>query len=106
SYYSPVIVMTWFIILMIKAIKITSSLIYTNHLRTHKAYEASEYWNDKIVTLCRQLQITKTVRLLESAVIKVPAVFVHIKPVIFIPLGILANLPPQQLEAVVLHELA
>ncbi len=106
SRYAPGIVTVWFIILVVKSIKIISSLVYTQHIRNHKTHKPSAYWNDKIVMLCHQLQITKTVQLLESEIIKVPAVFGHLKPVIFIPLGILANLPPQQIEAVLLHELA
>ncbi|MES1215233.1 MAG: M56 family metallopeptidase, partial [Bacteroidota bacterium] len=82
------------------------SLVYTQHLRHYKTHNPSAYWKDKIVQLRDQLHITKAVELLESEIIKVPAVFGHLKPVIFIPLGILANLPPHQVEAVLLHELA
>jgi len=106
SRYASLIVLVWFIILLAKSVKIISSLAYTQHLRKHKIHNPSAYWKDKIALLCRQLQITKTVQLLESEIIKVPAVFGHLRPVIFFPLGILANLPPQQIEAVLLHELA
>ena len=44
--------------------------------------------------------------LLESAIVKVPVVIGLLKPVILLPLGLLSNLPPDQVEAVLLHELA
>jgi hypothetical protein len=38
--------------------------------------------------------------------IRVPVVFGYLKPVIFVPLGLLASLPAEQAEAILLHELA
>ena len=58
------------------------------------------------MTLCDQLQIRKTVTILESEIIKIPVVFGHLKPVIFFPLGLLTKLPPEQVEAILIHELA
>ena len=103
---APLLVAAWFIIFFVKSIKIITSLVYLQHLRAHKAYQPSLYWKSKIEQLCSQLGISKAVQLLESEVIKVPAVFGHLKPVIFVPFGILTGLPPEQVEAILLHELA
>ncbi len=81
-------------------------MIYTQHIRNHKIYQPAARWNDLIARRCGQLRISKPVILLESELMKVPAVFGHLKPVIFVPLGILANLPPRQVEAILIHELA
>lgn len=105
SQHTATIVMIWFIVFFVKSIKIISSLFYIQRLCSNKTHRPSIYWEEKITELCKHLKITKTVRLLESEIIKVPAVFGHLKPVIFIPLGILSNLPPQQIEDVLLHEL-
>ena len=52
------------------------------------------------------MRISRPVRLLESAIAEVPVVIGYLKPVILIPAGLLANLPVDQVEAILLHELA
>jgi beta-lactamase regulating signal transducer with metallopeptidase domain len=106
SDHTSTLLAVWFMIFLVKSIKVVSSLAYLHHLRTHRSYEADQYWKDKITGLAKRLGIKRKVLLLESELIKIPAVFGHLKPVIFIPLGILANLPPEQAEAILLHELA
>lgn len=100
------IVAIWFFIFTVKSIRVVFTLFYTRHLKTYKAHVPAPYWRDKIAVLCQQLQIGKAVTLLESEIIKIPVVFGHLKPVIFIPLGLLAHLAPEQVEAILIHELA
>jgi len=44
--------------------------------------------------------------LLESSLVEVPMMAGVFKPVILVPLGLLTQLPPRQVEAILLHELA
>ncbi|WP_018968739.1 M56 family metallopeptidase [Rubritalea marina] len=48
----------------------------------------------------------KKVQLLESARVHSPMVVSWLKPVILVPVGMLNNLSPQQVEAILVHELA
>ncbi len=57
-------------------------------------------------SLARRLGIARAVKLLESAAVPVPAVIGWLRPVILVPASALAGLSPQQLEAVLAHELA
>jgi hypothetical protein len=50
--------------------------------------------------------ISKPVLILQSAVVSVPLVVNFLKPVILIPVGMLAKLPVDEVEAILLHELA
>jgi bla regulator protein blaR1 len=59
-----------------------------------------------VCSLARRLGIARAVRLLESAAVPVPAVIGWLRPVILVPASALAGLSPQQLEAVLAHELA
>src|SRR4030095_11498069 len=43
---------------------------------------------------------------LQSSLTKVPVVIGHLKPVILFPIGILNSLPQNEVEAILLHELA
>jgi len=56
--------------------------------------------------LASELRITRPVLLLESLLADTPVVLGHFRPVILVPLGFLAGLPPDQVEAILLHELA
>ncbi len=63
-------------------------------------------WQDKLKNLTERLGITRTVRMLESALVEVPTVVGWLKPIILIPASSLMGVTPQQLEAILLHELA
>lgn len=53
-----------------------------------------------------RLGVNRTVRLLQSALIQVPMTFGWLRPTILLPMGCLTGLTPQQLEAIIAHELA
>ena len=53
-----------------------------------------------------RLRVRRAVRLCRSALVEVPTVVGHLRPVILFPAGALLGLTPQQLEAVLAHELA
>ena len=55
---------------------------------------------------CRKLGVTRSVRMLASAAVEVPAVSGWLKPVMLVPAALLTALPPAQLEAIIVHELA
>jgi GWxTD domain-containing protein len=67
---------------------------------------APERWQKEIVRLSAQLRLLRPVLLLESCLANVPMVVGHIRPVILVPIGLLAGLPAGQIEAILLHELA
>ena len=50
--------------------------------------------------------LKRPVQLLESALVQVPLVVGHVRPVILLPLGAVAGLSPNCLEAILAHELA
>ena len=106
SQYAYLIVAIWFFILCGKSVKIIFTLLYTRRLRTYKSHVPALHWREEIALLCHHLMISKPVTLLESEIIKLPLVFGHLKPIIFIPLGLLSNLAPEQVEAILVHELA
>ena len=62
-------------------------------------------WKGWIV-LSRQLGLRRTVKLVESALVRVPMVIGQLRPIIYIPLGLINHLPASEMEAVLLHELA
>jgi bla regulator protein blaR1 len=103
---APVILFIWSIFFIARTVKVMGGLVYVSRARHRNVYGVEEVWKQKIALLCEQLQLKKAVTLLESGYVKMPLVIGHFKPVILIPLGMLSGLPVNQIEAVLLHELA
>jgi len=109
SYFSanaPMVLLLWFVLFIAKAVKMMGGLAYIRRARYKNIYSPEDFWKNRILLLCEQLQIKKAVTLFESGYVKMPLVIGHFKPVILIPAGLLAGLPASQIEAVLLHELA
>ncbi len=104
--HSSLVVTTWFIIFIAKLIRILSNIGYVQRIRHHKTSEPAIPWREKITELALTLGISRPVELLESAIVRSPVVIGYLKPVILLPLGLLSNIPPEQVEAILLHELA
>lgn len=100
------IVAIWCFVLGIRIFRMSCTLLYTRHIKRHRSHRPSAELVDRLASLCIRLRIQKPVNLLELEIIKMPAVFGHLKPVIFIPFGLLTQLPPSQVEAILIHELA
>ena len=80
--------------------------ISVGRLRRRGVCCAPERWQKDLVRLRAQLRLSRPIRLLESSLADVPMVVGHIRPVILMPIGVLAGLPAGQIEAILLHELA
>jgi bla regulator protein BlaR1 len=109
NYFSanaPFIIMVWFIVFLFKSVKMISCLVYNQRIRNYQVYQPSAYWVNKVNDFSAKLKLSKAVKLLQSGYVKVPVVIGHLKPVILIPVGLLAGLPAEQVEAILLHELA
>lgn len=100
------IVSGWLIILGFKLARMVFDMMYVSRLRTHKLSAPDHEWKIKLQALSYELGITKKVSLLQSALVRIPIVVGHLKPVILVPIGTLTGLPAAEVEAVLLHELA
>ncbi len=80
--------------------------IAARRLRRAGVCEAAAFWQERIGQLAARMGAPKTVALLESALAEAPVVMGHLRPVVLLPIGLLAGLPAAQVEAILLHELA
>lgn len=104
--HASLIVTVWFIIFMARCVKILSGLVYIQRIRHYKTAAAPAFWIEKIEGLASSLHIKRHITLLQSAIVKVPVVVGFLKPTILIPLGLLNNLSQQEVESILIHELA
>lgn len=100
------IVFAWLLYISLQFVRLTAGLYGVYRLKRKAVYPAGEYWNNRLTELCRQLQMNRRVRLLQSGVAGMPAAIGFFKPVILFPAAMLASLPADEIEAVLLHELA
>jgi len=104
--HNETIVLVWFLIIMVRCFQLIIGLNGLNHLRKHSTFAISVKWKNKIQSLTQQLGINQAIQVGECALIRVPMVIGHLKPLILLPIGLLTALPPQQIEAILIHELA
>ncbi len=83
-----------------------ASWISVCRLRRRGVCCASDYWQKQLARLSAQLRLSRPLRMLESCLVDTPMVLSHFRPVILMPIGLLAGLPVGQVEAILLHELA
>ncbi len=103
---SPLVAAIWLMILSMKMTRMLFVLAYTRRIMRRKTHRPPPCWQDRLTQLCRDWQIGKTIDLLESKFIRLPVVYGQLKPVILVPLGFLTQLPPTEIESILLHELA
>lgn len=105
STHASMLVLVWSIFFTFRSFRMVQGLIYLQKTK-HRYTLVAPDWQERLAFLCNKLHISKSIQLLESARVKVPMVIGHLKPVILMPAGLLSGLPVEQLEAVLLHELA
>ncbi len=63
-------------------------------------------WQDTLNRLRARMSVARPVRLLVSGLVQAPAAIGWLRPVVLVPVGALCGLPPDQMEALLIHELA
>lgn len=106
SNYGSWIVLIWFVVFVFKCIRMTGDLRQVYRARNYQTITPPELWRRRLSELQAALRIKRHVQLLESKLVTIPSVTGFFKPVILVPVGLLNNIPQDQVEAILLHELA
>jgi beta-lactamase regulating signal transducer with metallopeptidase domain len=104
--HAGMITLIWLACLSIQLLRLTGGLYRLSRIRLQSVPPPGEDWNERLLVLTRRLGIGRTVTLLQSQWVKAPSAFGFLKPSILVPLGMLSQLPPDQVETILLHELA
>src|SRR5216110_1976162 len=104
----PSAVALWLGGVVLLSARLASGWVVTRGLATTGTRPVPEAWRQALARLATRLRVSPPVRLLASALIHVPAVIGWWRPVILIPVSVLAGggLTPLQLDALLAHELA
>lgn len=104
--YAVVIVLIWLLAVCARCIQFAAGLYGVHQLRRKDWFSTGAYWEERLRQLGIRVGIKRYARLVESARTKIPLVIGHLKPLILVPVGMLASLPAEEVEAILLHELA
>src|SRR5688572_1332825 len=102
--YMPMMLTIWLGGVMILLIRLLFSLGWVNHMRATStvSFEIQKTLDDII----QRLQLNFNPVAAESNHVSSPVTIGHLKPLILFPVGIINQLTPQEVEAVLTHELA
>jgi len=75
-------------------------------MRSTLVRPAPPEWRRVLGELGARIGLSRPVRLLVSALVEVPTVVGWLRPVVLVPVGALAGLPAEHMEALLIHELA
>jgi len=102
----PVLVAIYVAGVAVMTIKLTLDLLQLQQIKKKQVLPIDEAWEKHLQKLTAQLKIPRRVKLLISQYIQVPVMIGFLKPVILLPVAMFNNLTAEQLEAILLHELA
>ncbi|WP_243302357.1 M56 family metallopeptidase [Geothrix oryzisoli] len=102
----PWLLGTWALGVLLLSTRFLGSWIRVQRLRRRNSSPVPAEWHLVLSRLCRELRLSRTVRLLQSAAVEVPTALGWLRPIILLPACALTGLAPAQLEAVLAHELA
>ena len=102
----PLIVNVWLIGFLFFLFRMTGGFIHLRQLRHQDNFPVDKSLQNKLDQLIRRSPLKRSVKVMESALVKVPILLGHLKPLILIPVGTINLLTEEEVEAILAHELA
>jgi len=104
--YLPAVAMIWLAIVIVLALKLIIELYNVNRLPLQGCTAVDIALHNRFDALITKIGLSRNVALLLSHKTDVPMAIGWLKPVVLIPFSMLSGLSPQQLDMLLLHELA
>ena len=102
----PGIVMAWFAGAAACSLRLLMGFISAAALRRSRHAPVRTEWQQTLDRLIERMHVSRSVRLLPTDRVESPSVIGWLRPVILAPVGVLSGLAPEQVEALLAHELA
>lgn len=104
--WSPVISFVWIIGVLMLSVWNCAAWWSAQRLRVRGTIPVTARIEQTAARLAEQLGIRRAIRLFQSTIVQSPVVVGAWKPIILLPMSLVLELPPDQLEALIAHELA
>lgn len=88
------------------SLRLVLTLVQVSRLRTQVTSIVPQEMTDRLAELTRRLEVSRPVRLAQSALVEVPTVISALKPLILLPATAMTGLTAEQLDAILAHEIA
>jgi beta-lactamase regulating signal transducer with metallopeptidase domain len=102
----PGIVVAWFAGAAACSLRLLMGFISAAALRRSRHAPVLTEWQQTLDRLIERMHVSRSVRLLATDRVDSPSVIGWLRPVILAPVGVLCGLAPEQVEALLAHELA
>ncbi|MGQ0637270.1 MAG: M56 family metallopeptidase [Planctomycetaceae bacterium] len=102
----PWLVGGWLAGVLLLSLRLVAIWVCVQRLRRIGVSPVSAELQSLLARLAAQLAVSRPVRLLQSTLVEVPAVIGWFSPVILLPASAVTGLSSEQLEAILIHELA
>ena len=96
----------WLAGVVLLSLRLLRGWLRIHRLKTRGAVPVGDPWQQKLAELAKLMGVDRAVQLLRCATAEVPTVVGWLRPAILVPASVLTALPPADLEAILLHELA
>jgi beta-lactamase regulating signal transducer with metallopeptidase domain len=103
---APWMVALWLAGVVALSARLCVGWLGVQRMRRHGVRPVPPGWEDRLARIAGQMRISRPVRLLESALIEAPTVIGWLRPIVLVPASAWVGLSPNQLEALLAHELA
>jgi beta-lactamase regulating signal transducer with metallopeptidase domain len=102
----PWLALAWLAGVAVLSVRNLGGWIGVRRLRRVGTAPADDAIAARLRRLAARMKLSRPVRILQSALVEVPIVVGCLRPVILLPVAVLAGLSPDQLDAILAHELA
>lgn len=102
----PWIVVTWLVGVVVFSLRLVVGWVRVQRIKHAATRLLEARWQQTLVTLAGRLGVMRPVWLVQSALVQVPTAIGWLRPVVLLPASALTGLTPEQLEAILAHELA
>ena len=104
--YTPLLGLLWCLGFLFLATRYSVGFAITHRLRTKGLSPVPANWQSRFQTLVLNAGVFRTISLHISSRVSVPVTFGFFKPVVLVPASFFSGLPADQVEAILLHEIA
>src|SRR5439155_22981587 len=102
----PVIVLAWCGGVLLFALRPLASWLAIRQLRSRGISGVSPVIAETLARIAKRLQLRRAVRIVQSTLVRAPLVIGWLRPLILLPVSVVCELPAEQLDAILAHELA
>jgi bla regulator protein BlaR1 len=102
----PLVAAAWLVGVIVLSLRMLGGWILTRLLARRAVAAVSPIVEAAAREIAQRLELQRGVAILESAAVSVPTLIGWVRPVVLLPAAALVGLSPQQLDAILAHELA